>query len=232
MLYQDFDNKAADAVVAFVFGCLLCFAGVTLLTSGRVYVDDELDAQQLPDEQEQSVDLEASIAATECSAASSADERRAKRSSLKTVRHALRHLDSPLFRGAPRSLSRSVAQDGIARADSFDSLYENLGREAGVGSSLPESVRRLGRRPHDRVRVTDAPFGGGEHAMSFLHSSGRRALREGGHMPARAARSASERGALAPPLPTHRRSHSDGGKHGAGVAARHGMEAGLLEEAE
>lgn len=227
MLYQDFDQKAADAVVVFVLGCLLCFAGVSLLTSGRMYVDDDLDAAQAVSDSTHRLELEANLASIECSANSSADEAaRAKRTSLKTVRHALRHLDSPLFRGGSHgAATRFALEEGMTRADSFDSLYETLGRDANICGSLPSSnARRIVRRPYEPHRVSDAPFGGGEHALVFAMQ--RRSCSEDGRLPARAPRG-GERGG--PPLPTHRRSHSDGGARG-GPSVSAGMEAGLLEE--
>jgi hypothetical protein len=215
MLYQDFYETAADAVVAFTLGCMLCFAGVGLLTSGRVYHEDELveDGGYGLASGELRLHLETSRRTEESlDSGAATDSRRLKRrrNSLRSVRHALRHLDSPLFQASPKMGGGA----GLPRADSFDSLYQALGNNA----TLPATVRQQGRL------ASDPPFGGGEHLNVFGRSSSedisRQQLRYTGPGPARALGHDTDTG---PPLPTHRRSRSDCLRQSGGVG-------GLLEE--
>ncbi|KAJ1620312.1 magnesium transporter NIPA-domain-containing protein [Pavlovales sp. CCMP2436] len=213
MLYQDFYQTAADAVVFFTLGCMLCFAGVALLTSGRVYVDEDVGYDATRVSGELQLGVEAGRRATDESLDLGSTSRRAKRrrASLRSMRHALRHLDSPLFQTSPK-LGGSA---GLSRADSFDSLYQALGNDTLV------SAPRRGRQ------ASDPPFGGGEHrnvwasaqvtGRSSSEDISRQQLRYTGPGPMRML------GRNGPPLPTHRRSRSDGKRQSGGVG-------GLLDE--
>jgi hypothetical protein len=214
MLYQDFYNQPADAVVVFVFGCLLCFAGVALLTSGRVFMDEdgEMDGQSRPSGRLGAIEAEPSNM-TEESVGSSvgATSLRTKKGSLRSVRHALRHLDSPLFRGRSPPYG-----EGLTGAQSFDSLYDMPGT----------GLSRTDRYASDSAaKVTHAPFGGREHAWLSSASDGRRSFSEDGRITHGRSVTRAPRADRGPPMPTIHRSRSAEG-------SRNGIEAGLLDTSE
>lgn len=199
MLYQDFYDKSADAVFFFILGCLLCFAGVALLTSGHVAPDDEYVDTQQP-----TADEPAEAGST------FAAERQRKRLSVRAIRQALRHLDSPLFIGRERMTS----------SRSLDDLYEDLNGRSALQSHSSRYMSDFSLPS----KVTNAPFGGGEHARvwSLSHTSQRTVSEDGCVVSTGTART-QWRSDRRPPQIEIRRSHSAQNLRG-------GIETGLLDQ--